>query len=230
MEAEGVKVIAFDADDTLWDCQSHFVDVERRYCALLSEYCDATTVSSELFKTESANMPLLGYGCKAFTISLIENAVKVSHGKVRGSIIEQIVKLGKSLLCWDVLPLPHVTDVLMVLQKKYRLAIFTKGELLDQEDKLKRSGLDHFFSHVFVVSDKTPERVLELCSNMNIKPSELLMVGNSFKSDIMPAVEVGAQAVYVPFDVTWKHEETEVFQHDRIIKIDDIKELLKLII
>lgn len=139
---EGIKVIAFDADDTLWDCQSHFAAAERRYCDLLKPYAAEEEVSASLFCTETANMPLLGYGCKAFTLSLIENAVAVSGGRISGSAIGEIVNLGKELLNIPATPLPGVERTLASFhaEGRYRLVVFTKGELLDQENKLRRSA------------------------------------------------------------------------------------------
>lgn len=142
-----LKAIAFDADDTLWDCQSHFDRVEERYASILSPYVAAEQVGNSLFKTETGNMPLLGYGCKAFTISLVENAIAVSGGRISADMIAEIIKLGKSLLRIPATPLPQVKETLAHLRKhtSFRLVMFTKGELLDQENKLKRSGLSGAF-------------------------------------------------------------------------------------
>lgn len=134
---KGIKVIAFDADDTLWDCQSHFAAAERRYCALLEQYGTEAEVSAALFRTETSNMPLLGYGCKAFTLSLVENAVAVSGGRVGGSVIGEIVGLGKGLLNIPATPLPGVEHTLVAFhaEGRYRLVVFTKGELLDRGEQ-----------------------------------------------------------------------------------------------
>lgn len=225
------QVIAFDADDTLWDCQSHFEQVERRYCELLAPWGCAADISARLFHTETANMPLLGYGCKAFTLSLIENAVEVSRGKLTGTVTAEILQLGYSLLNLSAEPLPEVVTTLSTLRDRcaYRLALFTKGELLDQENKLRRSGLKPYFEHVEIVSDKTEEAYRALCRHLGIRPDELLMVGNSFKSDIAPALAVGASAVHIPFHVTWKLEHAEEFDHDRLARIGHIGELLDLL-
>ncbi len=224
---EGIKVIAFDADDTLWNCQSHFAAAERRYCDLLKPYADAAEVSASLFRTETANMPLLGYGSKAFTLSLIENAVAVSGGRISGSVIGEIVELGKGLLNIPTAPLTGVERTLATFHAEglYRLVVFTKGELLDQENKLRRSRLQKYFSHVEIVSDKTRQAFLSLCRNLNISPSSLLMVGNSFKSDIVPALEIGAAAVHVPFHVTWQLEHTAEFPHERLIRVTDFDDV-----
>lgn len=226
-----IKVIAFDADDTLWDNQSHFEAAERRYCEILADYGSAEHISAELFRTETANMPLLGYGCKAFVISLVENAVRVSGGRVPASAIGEIVSVGKSLLTIPATPLPGVEPVLSALREsgRYRLAVFTKGELLDQQNKLARSGLAGYFSHVGIVSDKTREEFLALCRDMGIAPSALLMVGNSFRSDIAPALAAGAAAAYIPFHVTWQLEHTCEFGHSRLFRLRSFSGLTEIL-
>lgn len=221
---DDIQAIAFDADDTLWDCQSHFADVERRYCELLAPYGSPEHISGRLFSTEAANMELLGYGTKAFTLSLVENAVAVSRGQVAATVIGEIVRLGKELLCLPATPLPGVRETLAALRGR-RLVLFTKGELLDQENKLRRSGLAGFFSHVEIVSDKTEREYAALCRHLGVAPSHLLMVGNSFRSDIAPALAIGAWAAHIPFHVTWQLEITDEFDHERLIRLTRFSQL-----
>ena len=226
-----IRAIAFDADDTLWALQNYFEDVEHEYCELLAEYGKEKDISAALFETESKNMADLGYGCKAFTISLVENAVKVSHGKVEANVIAQIVDLGKSLLHLDAKPLEGVEKTLACFRemKKYKLAVFTKGELMDQENKFWRSGLQRYFDVVTIVSDKTPKAYHRLCRELDVTPDELVMVGNSFKSDIAPALKIGASAVHIPFHTTWAHEKTEEFEHPKLRRISRFEELLNIL-
>lgn len=223
-----VKVIAFDADDTLWDCQSYFDEVEREYCRLLAPFAPADEVSASLFRTEEANMALLGYGCKAFVLSLIENAVAVSGGRVGGSVIGELLRLGKRLLELPATPLPGVEETLARLHEQgdRRLVVFTKGELLDQQNKLRRSHLEKYFHHVEIVSDKTERAFLSLCRRLRVSPARVLMVGNSLKSDVAPALAAGAQAVHIPFHVTWRLEQVEDFEHTRLVRIDRFAQLL----
>ena len=183
----------------------------------------------------------LGYGCKAFTLSLVENAIRVSHGKVEANVIAQILDLGKSLLHLDAKPLEGVEATLARIremrtgqedgssgERRYRLAVFTKGELMDQENKLWRSGLQRYFDVVSFVSDKKPEAYRRLCREMEVKPEELLMVGNSFKSDIAPALKIGASAVHIPFHTTWAHEKIEEFEHPNLRRISRFAQLLDI--
>ncbi len=206
-----IKLLAFDADDTLWDCQGHFDEVEDSYCQLLSRYGSKQEIAASLFSTETANMPLLGYGSKAFTISLIENAIKVSKGKVESGTISEIINLGKSLLSMPATPLPGVEPTLRALRDcgKYEMVVFTKGDNLDQENKFKRSGLSHFFDDCIVVADKTAHEYKHLCQLFNINIDQLCMVGNSFKSDILPVLNLGGYAVHVPYELQWKMERAE---------------------
>lgn len=232
-----IRAIAFDADDTLWELQNHFEAVEREYCRLLADYGSADEISSSLFATETANMADMGYGCKAFTISLVENAVRVSRGAVDGNTIGRIVELGKSLLHLDAKPLDGVEPTLRHLyglrdakgKRRLRMAVFTKGELLDQENKLRRSGLEPYFDVVSIVSDKTPEAYRRLCAALSVSADQLLMVGNSFKSDIAPALAIGAYAVHVPFRSLWAHERTEEFEHERLRSIERIGQLVDMV-
>lgn len=222
-----ISLIAFDADDTLWDNQTHFERVEREYAALLAPYGTPEEVSSQLLATETANMPLLGYGCKAFTLSLVENAIRMSEGRVSGSDIERIVGLGKELLSLPATPLPHVETTLKTLRAmgKYKLVVMTKGELLDQQNKLRRSGLAGYFDETIIVSDKTQAEYERLCRVFRIDASQLMMVGNSFKSDIEPVLQLGGYAVHIPFHTTWQHEQIEEYDHPHLLRLDNIGRL-----
>ena len=217
------KVIAFDADDTLWDCQSYFEQVENRLYQLIAPYCE--NPAAELFKTESGNMADLGYGCKAFTISIIETALRVAGSHVDAVQLSELLAACKQLLQLPATPLPGVEETLERIDG-YRKVCFTKGELQDQENKLKRSGLLRYFDDVEITSDKGQKEFLALCDHQQIHPSELLMVGNSLKSDIAPALAIGAWAIHIPFHVTWQLEHFEEFDHERLKKIEQFSELL----
>lgn len=226
-----IKAVVFDADDTLWDCQTFFDDVEREYCRLLAPFAPAAEVSATLFRTEEANMPLLGYGCKAFVLSLIESAVSLSGGRVDGRAIGELLRLGKRLLELPATPLPGVEETLARLYEegRYRLAVFTKGELLDQQNKLRRSRLEKYFQHVEIVSDKTERAFLSLCRRLRLAPGSVLMVGNSLKSDAAPALAAGAWAAHIPFHATWQLERTADFDHPRLLRLGSFGELPSLL-
>lgn len=227
---ENIKVIAFDADDTLWVNESYFQEIEKRYTQLLKSYGNSEEISAALFKTEMKNLKTLGYGAKAFTISMIETALEVSNQKIAADDIRQIVDLGKSLLEIPIGLLPKVKETLEVLKEKgkYKLVVATKGDLLDQENKLERSGLAPYFDHIEVMSDKTEKEYLRLLNILQIKPSEFLMIGNSLKSDIQPVLALGGYGVHIPFEVMWQHEVVDAFTHKNLKQVKGFHELLKL--
>ena len=232
MNSEKYKVIAFDADDTLWDCQSHFEEVEKHLYSLIAPYCENPKL--ELFNTESGNMADLGYGCKAFTISILETAMRVAGNDLSITQLSELLSHCKSLLHLPATPLPEVEETLIEVRGKMeevrgKMVVFTKGELQDQENKLKRSGLLKYFDDVEITSDKSQAEFLALCEHHQIHPSELLMVGNSLKSDIAPALAIGASAIYIPFHVTWQLEHVEDFDHEQMVKIEHFSEILEYI-
>lgn len=228
---KGIKVIVFDADDTLWDNQSYFNRAEDVFIEELKEYGTAEELSETLFKTESANMPVLGYGAKAVCISMMETALAVSGGKVPGENLSRILSAAKSLLSLPATPLPGVETTLKSLKESglYRLIVMTKGDMLDQENKLRRSGLSEYFDRTVVVSDKGTKEYLDLCHSEGIALSEMVMVGNSFKSDIRPVIEIGGHGIYIPFHSIWQYEAVEEFSHSDIIRLDSFDKILSVL-
>ena len=226
-----IKVIAFDADDTLWDCQSHFEEVENHLYSFIAPYCEDP--KHELFITESGNMADLGYGCKAFTISIIETALRIAGNDISATQLKELLAHCKQLLHLPATPLPEVEQTLKTLRIRLegdsKMVVFTKGELQDQENKLKRSGLLKYFDDVEITSDKSQLEFLALCEHQQIHPSELLMIGNSLKSDIAPALAIGAWAIHIPFHVTWQLEHFDDIDHDCLIKISHFSEILNYI-
>jgi putative hydrolase of the HAD superfamily len=225
MNLEKIRVIAFDADDTLWDCQGYFEEVENHLYGLIAPYCE--NPKQELFKTESSNMADLGYGCKAFTISILETAMRVAGNDLSVTQLDDLLQDCKRLLHLPATPLPGVEETLKELRKReYKMVCFTKGELQDQENKLKRSGLLKYFDDVEITSDKTQREFLALCEHQGIHPSQLLMIGNSLKSDCAPALAIGAWAIHIPFHVTWQLEHFEDIDHERLLTLDRFSDLL----
>jgi putative hydrolase of the HAD superfamily len=204
-----IKVIGFDADDTLWANSSYFQEAEDEFIRLLAPYLGKKDLTRELYRTEMQNMEWYGYGVMAYTLSLIETALRVSDHQVPAVVISQLVELGRSLLSKPIELFPGVPDILPLLHDRYRLIVVTKGDLLDQERKLEKSGLLPYFHHVEVVSEKHESNYLHLINSMDVKPEEFLMVGNSLKSDILPVLAIGGQAVHVPFHGVWQHELAE---------------------
>ncbi|GAB7087700.1 HAD family hydrolase [Marinifilum fragile] len=222
-----IKVIGFDADDTLWVNEPYFRETEMKFCELLTNGMSLDEVTRELFKIEIGNIPLYGYGTKAFILSMIETGLKITNGKLSSEKVQAILELGKEQINKPVELIDGVESVLETLFGKYRLIVATKGDLLDQERKLKKSGLLKYFHHIEVMSDKKESDYEKLIKHLDIKPKEFLMVGNSLKSDILPVLNLGGKAVHVPFHTTWVHEmvEEEEISNSDFQKIDKIEEL-----
>ncbi|MFD0988610.1 HAD family hydrolase [Mariniflexile jejuense] len=228
---QNIKVIGFDADDTLWVNETYFREAEMEFGNLLSEYETLNTIDQELFKKEIDNLPMYGYGVKAFVLSMVESALEQSNYNISTKSIEAILNIGKDMLNKPVELLDGVEDVLKVLSPKYRLILATKGDLLDQERKLEKSGLTKYFHHIEVLSDKKEANYSKLLNHLDIKPSEFLMIGNSLKSDVLPLVNIKAHAIHVPFHTTWAHEQvTEQETNGKTYKtINTLRDLLKLL-
>ena len=202
-----IKVIGFDADDTLWVNETYFREAELEFAKLLAQYETANTIDQELFKKEMQNLPLYGYGVKGFVLSMVEMALELSNYNVSNETIEAILNIGKEMLNKPVELLEGVEQTLKALSKQYRLILLTKGDLLDQERKLEKSGLTKYFHHIEVLSDKKEANYLNLLNHLDINASEFLMIGNSLKSDILPIINIKAHAIHVPFHTTWLHEQ-----------------------
>jgi putative hydrolase of the HAD superfamily len=199
-------VIGFDADDTLWQNETLYVDAQEKLKNLLSKYGSGVTVEEQLYETEMRNLPSYGYGIKSFALSMIETAVNLSEGRINGAGVLRIIGFARDMLDAPLRLLEHVENTLQELGKTHTLIVITKGDLLDQQSKLARSGLTRYFRHVEIVSEKTPKTYAALLSKYGVAPQRFLMVGNSLKSDILPVLAVGGQAAYIPFHVTWAHE------------------------
>ena len=224
---ENIKVIAFDADDTLWANESHFQDIEAAFCLLLADYLPAECVSEMLFQTEMQNLEIYGFGIKSFTLSMIETALLISQNNIEPQRIEQIIGFGKELLNMPVDLLPDVKSVLNALCGKYRLVVATKGDLLDQKRKLERSGLNDYFEHIEIMCDKQVADYAWLIKQLGCEPNEFLMIGNSVKSDIQPVLQMGGKAAHIPFHVTWAHEHVEEpISHPGFIQLNRLTDIL----
>ncbi|MDD2549343.1 MAG: HAD family hydrolase [Bacteroidales bacterium] len=227
---KGIKVIAFDADDTLWVNEPNYQETEKRFCDLLASYLPKESVSKELFKVEMSNLPLYGYGAKGFMLSMIETLIQIVGNSASLELVQNIIQLGKELLEKPVEILPGAKEVLIKLNGDYRLVVATKGDLLDQERKLSASGLVKYFHHIEIMSDKKTDDYIKLLKNLGCSPESFLMVGNSLKSDIIPVLELGAYAVHVPFHTTWAHEQVETeITSPKFAEAKNITELLDIL-
>ena len=224
-----IKVIAFDADDTLWVNEPYFQEIERMFCELLEDLMPQHTTAWELLSTEINNLPLYGYGIKGFILSMIETAIVCSGKTISIDVIEKILDYGKQLLNRPIELLDGVEEVLLALKDKYRLVVATKGDLLDQERKLKNSGIEHHFHHIEIMSDKGENDYLKLIKHLDIKPEEFLMIGNSIKSDVLPVININGHTIHVPYHTTWAHERVDYkIDNPRFKEAKNIREVLDL--
>lgn len=226
-----LKVIAFDADDTLFVNEPYFQETEHKFCALMSDYLSQQGLSQELFRVEIQNLDLYGYGIKGYILSMIEAAMKISNNTISIEIIEKIVAYGKELLQKPIELLDGVEETLQLLHGKYKLVVATKGDLLDQRRKLHNSGLGHYFHHIEVMSDKKEQDYLDLLKRLEINADEFFMIGNSLKSDVLPVLEIGGYAVHIPFHTTWEHEKiSHKVEHPHFKTLEKITEVLPLLL
>lgn len=191
----------------MWINETYFREAEHKFAKLLSNYETENKIDQELFKKEIENLKIYGYGVKGFVLSMIECALEISNYKISPQKVEKILNIGKEMLEKPIELLDGVEEVLKELQANYKLIVATKGDLLDQEQKLQKSNLLKYFHHIEVMSDKKTKDYKKLIRHLDIKPSELLMIGNSLKSDVLPLIKIGAAAIHVPFHTTWVHEE-----------------------
>jgi putative hydrolase of the HAD superfamily len=209
--------------------ETYFRDAENRFASLLASYETNNKIHQELFKTEIENLKDYGYGIKGFVLSMIEVAIDLSDGNITASKIEELLNIGKEMLHAPVELLPGVPEVLKELSQRFKLIVVTKGDLLDQERKLAKSGLLPFFHHVEVLSEKKEDDYLKLLDRLEISPLDFLMVGNSLKSDVLPLISIGSQAIHVPFHTTWAHEEVTDISAKKYDTLTELKDIIGLI-
>ena len=226
-----LKVIAFDADDTLFVNEPYFQEVEEKFCALMSDYLSKQGLSQELFKTEIENLELYGYGIKGYILSMIEAAMRISNNTISIEIIEKIIEHGKELLQKPIELLDGVEETLKALHGKYKLIVATKGDLKDQQSKLHRSGLGHYFHHIEVMADKQEVNYEKLLKRLEINADAFFMIGNSLKSDVLPVLNIGGYAVHIPFHTTWEHEKiSHKVEHPNFKTLEKISDVLHILL
>lgn len=226
-----IKVIAFDADDTLWINEPFFQETENKFYELMSDYLPAHSLAKELFKIEIDNLDVYGYGIKAYILSMIEAALHISENTISVEAIGRIIQYGKEMLEKPVELLDGVEEALKALHGKYKLVVATKGDLKDQHRKLHDSGLGHYFHHIEVMSDKGKIDYEKMLKRLEIEPSEFFMIGNSLKSDVLPVLEIGGHACHIPFHTTWLHEQIDhTIEHENFKEAENIAQLLPLLL
>jgi len=220
-------LVAFDADDTLWHNERIFTDTQARFRELLRRHCDESVIEQRLYDTEIRNLGHYGYGVKAFTLSMVETAIDLTDGAITGGDVDAILDMGREMLNAPVELLDGVSEVIPMLAERYRLMVITKGDLLDQETKVARSGLGDHFDFVEVVSRKDRGAYERVLNAHGAHPVEFVMVGNSLRSDVLPVAEMGGVAVHIPYHTTWAHEQvrdgtTEALPYTRLERISEV--------
>ena len=226
-----INLIGLDADDTLWHNERYYAETQTKFAQLLSQYQPEEWVRKQLLQTENRNIEHFGYGIKAFALSMIETAVELTDGRISGQDVRTLIEMATNMLNAEVELLEHVGETIPKLAASHPLALITKGDLLDQEKKIAHSGLGGYFQHVEVVSQKNPEVYGRLLSRLSIQPENFLMMGNSLRSDILPVLELGGKAVYIPHEITWEHESASAPEANRpgYFFLDDFSKLPEII-
>ena len=225
-----ISVIAFDADDTLWHTESLFVETQARLVAILDRYAPHGEVVARLQETEQRNLALFGYGIKGFILSMVETAIEISQRKVTASEIHEILMMGRAMLDSPLDLLEDVVETLEALGGRHRMFLITKGDLLDQSNRIEKSGLAAHFAHIEIVSKKTAETYQRIFAAQGVAPEEVMMIGNSIPSDVLPVLEIGGYGVHIPYTVTAAFERHEDLpRHDRFHQLTAIGELPGLI-
>jgi putative hydrolase of the HAD superfamily len=230
MSPPGLTTIGFDADDTLWQNEQFFRLTEKRFAALLAEHGDHAEIAARLLEAERRNLAVYGFGIKGFTLSMIETALEITEGKLSGSVVAEILAAGREMLSHPIEPLPHARETVEKLAGSYRLVLITKGDLFDQERKLAQSGMGDLFDAIEIVSDKSAATYARIFSRHGDGADKSMMVGNSLKSDVVPAIEAGGWGIHVPHELTWAIEHAEApVAAPRFRQIADLGELPALI-
>lgn len=221
-----ITTVGLDADDTLWHNETIFRLSQKRFVDLLADHADEPVMMERLSQVERRNLRLYGYGVKGFTLSMLETAMELCDGAAPPHIIREILAAGREMLAHPVETLPGVDEVLTELSEKYRLVLITKGDLMDQERKLAASGLGELFAAVEIVSEKDRSTYDRVFARHGSGAAEAVMAGNSMKSDILPAIEAGAFAAHIPYEITWAHELADAPEgHPRYVSLSRIGEL-----
>jgi putative hydrolase of the HAD superfamily len=202
-------ILGFDADDTLWHNETVFNLTQDRFLGLLGDFAPRDHLSERLLTVELRNLRHYGYGVKSFTLSMIETALELTGETIPSHVVAEILEIGRAMLEHPVEPLPGVREILERLAETHALVLITKGDLMDQENKLARSGLGDFFDGVEIVSEKTPATYSRAFARHGATQGEAAMFGNSVRSDIIPAIEAGFWGVHIPYALTWAHEQAE---------------------
>lgn len=225
------KIIAFDADDTLWHNEPYFDEAQAKFCELFADYASKQEILQLILSHQVKNLPLYGFGIKAFTLSMIDSALELTNHQISGQGIKKIIDIGRDLLQKPVELLPEVEDVLQQLKGKYKLVVATKGDLKDQHRKLHDSGIGHYFHHIEVMSDKKELDYEKMLGRLDTKPEDFIMIGNSLKSDVLPVLNIGGHGYHIAYHTTWEYEKIDFeIEHDNFKSFEKISDVLSILL
>lgn len=225
------KIIAFDADDTLWHNEPYFDEAQAKFCELFADYASKQEILQLILSHQVKNLPLYGFGIKAFTLSMIDAALELTNHQISGQGIQKIIDIGRDLLQKPVELLPEVEDVLQQLKGKYKLVVATKGDLKDQHRKLHDSGIGHYFHHIEVMSDKKEIDYEKMLLRLDTKPEDFIMIGNSLKSDVLPVLNIGGHGYHIAYHTTWEYEKIDFeIEHDNFKSLEKITDVLPILL
>lgn len=224
------KMIAFDADDTLWNNEPYFEEAEQRFITLMADFWSKQSVSQKLYDTQIKNLPLYGYGIKGYILSMIESAHEITQGYLPNDLYKSILNIGKDMLRQPVDLLEGVEETLKTVSQKFPIIVATKGDLKDQHRKLHDSGIGQLFHHIEVMIHKDKSDYQKMLKRLEIDSSDFLMIGNSLKSDVLPVIELGGSAIHIPYHTTWEHERIpHKIEHSNFYTLSNIRDLPKLL-
>ncbi len=226
----GLTTLAFDADDTLWQNLHFYRLTEEHFQSLLADYADPSRLGAALLETERRNLKRYGFGIKGFTLSMVETALEVTEGRAPGHVIARIIEAGREMLAHPVELLPHARETIEAAHGNYKLVLITKGDLFDQERKIAASGLADYFDAVEIVSDKNDITYTRIFQRHGVGSEQAAMIGNSLKSDIVPAIAAGSYGIFVPHEIEWAVEhDDEPVDHARYRRIVNLGELARVL-
>ena len=224
------RTIFFDADDTLWENERFFREAEAHFTELLADYTSPEGVQQMLWQKQEENIPLFGYGSKTYMIGMTDAALELCGGSLPEHIYYGVKKIITDLAFHELQIIDGVVETLEALQGHYELVVATKGDVTEQMAKFRKSGLAHYFHHCEVMENKDEKNYLELAAKHGLQPHEVLMVGNSVKSDIAPVVNIGGTAINTPHDIVWVHEMMDMPESDRIVIVQNVREIVRLVL
>lgn len=230
MKIKTPEYIFLDADDTLWENEVYFREAKRRFALLLSSYAAEEKIMEFFNAVQEENIPVFGYGTKTCMLGFMDTASEICGGAIPGEVYTGIKAIGRELICHDVILIDGVEDTLKTLSGNYRIVVATKGDNIEQERKLHSSGLGQYLSGFEVMNDKTENSYSALAGKYGLRPEEMVMAGNSVRSDIAPVIGVGGTAIHIPHEMEWEHEMMEMPGSDRVIEAENFRNLIKILL